>query len=166
MTHTTAQRGTIGRTLGAVALAAAFLVPTSDAAAQGKKSDSVVKVEAAADKPVDGKQVVTITLTVDKPYHLYANPIGNDDDLFKNLSTVVTIDGKTKPEDVKVEYPAGVLIKDKTLGEYKVWENKVVIKATVQRAKGDTGPLEVTVKLQACDEKTCLLPATVKREVP
>jgi hypothetical protein len=36
----------------------------------------------------------------------------------------------------------------------------------VQRAKGDTGPLEVTVKLQACTDKTCLLPAIVKREVP
>ena len=41
-----------------------------------------------------------------------------------------------------------------------------MIKATVKRAKGDTSPLEVSVKFQACDEKMCLLPATVKVAVP
>ena len=45
-------------------------------------------------------------------------------------------------------------------------EGEVVIKAMVERAKGDTGPLEVSVKLQACNESTCLLPATIKLSVP
>ena len=50
------------------------------------------------------------------------------------------------------------------VGDYSIYEGKVEIKATVQRAKGDIGPLEVKVKFQACSDvsKTCLVPATVK----
>ena len=58
------------------------------------------------------------------------------------------------------------VIDDKVLGKYRVYEGKVTIKAAVRRAKGDTSPLEVSVKLQACDDKQCLLPATIKRTVP
>jgi hypothetical protein len=43
-----------------------------------------------------------------------------------------------------------------------VYEEKAEIKVVVQRAKGDTDPLELAVKLQACTDKKCLLPATVK----
>jgi hypothetical protein len=149
-----------------LSLAAAVLVPSSGALAQAKKSDGVVKVEVASDKPVDGKQVVTITLHIEKPYHIYANPVGSDDDTFKEAATQVLITGKTKPDDVKIEFPAGKVVKDKDLGDYKVWEDKVVIQATVLRAKGDTGPLQLTLKLQACTDKTCLPPATIKREIP
>ena len=65
-----------------------------------------------------------------------------------------------------VEYPAGKLVKDKVVGDYKVYDDKVTIKAMVKRAKGDTSPLEVSVKFQACTEKQCLVPATVKLTVP
>jgi DsbC/DsbD-like thiol-disulfide interchange protein len=130
--------------------------------AQAKKSDSVVKVTAKGDKAdADGKQTVTITVQIDKGWHIYANPVG--DDMLKPVQTVVTISGKEKPQDVKVEYPAGKTVKDADLKiEYKTYEDKVEIKAQVQRAKGDSGPLEVSVKVQACTDKTCLLPATVK----
>ena len=58
------------------------------------------------------------------------------------------------------------LVKDAVLGKYNTYEDKVTIKATVKRAKGDTSPLDVSIKLQACDEKMCLLPATIKLTVP
>ena len=129
-------------------------------AAQLKKSDTVVKAEAKAD-PVgaDGKQLVTITLTIDKGWHLYANPVGNAD--LADSQTTVSVSSKNKVQDVKVEYPEGKLVKDKVVGDYKTYEGKVTIKATVSRAKGDTEPLEVAVKVQACSESQCLLPATV-----
>jgi uncharacterized protein YyaL (SSP411 family) len=136
------------------------------ASAQGaKKSDAMVKVEVKADKPdADGKQLVTLTLTVHEGWHIYANPPGLKD--LEDVQTTVTITAKTKPEEVKVEYPEFKVIDDKVLGKYRVYEGKVTIKATVRRAKGDTSPLEVSVKLQACDDKQCLLPATIKRTVP
>ncbi len=136
-----------------------------EAVAQAKKSDAEVKVTAVADKPdADGKQTVTVTLAVNAGWHVYANPVGQED--LAGAQTVVTVIGKAKPEEVKIEYPAGKLVEDKTVGDYKVYEKKVEIKALVRRAKGDTGPLEVTVKFQACNDKTCLLPSTVKVSVP
>jgi DsbC/DsbD-like thiol-disulfide interchange protein len=149
------ERLTRAALVAAVALAAA-----GDAHAQ-KKSDAVVKTSVAYDdKAVDGKQVVTITLDIEKGWHLYANPVGNAD--LTDSQTTVAINAKGKPADAKVEFPAGKEVVDKVVGNYKVYEGKVTINATVTRAKGDTGPLEVVLKFQACNEKQCLLPATVK----
>jgi DsbC/DsbD-like thiol-disulfide interchange protein len=135
------------------------------ARAQGKKSDAVVKTDARAGKlAADGTQAVSVTLLIDRGWHVYANPAGNED--LASVQTTVAVTSKTKLEDVKVDYPAGKVVKDKDLGDYNTYENKVAIKATVRRAKGDTGPLEVTVKFQACNERMCLLPATVKVSVP
>jgi hypothetical protein len=129
------------------------------------KSSSVVKVTATADKPGDdGKQVITITITPEKPWHVYANPVGNVD--LVDAQTTVTISGKGKPEVVKIEYPAGTVVKDKVVGDYKVYDAKVTIKATIKRAKGDTEKVNVAVKLQACTDKTCLMGETVKLTVP
>ena len=147
----------------AAVMAAGLMSSTAPVMAQGKKSDSVVKTKATADKPADGKQLVTITLDIDSKYHLYANPVGNPDMEASQVSVAVT--STTKPESVKIDYPPGKLVKD-SAGDYKEYTGKVIIKATVQRAKDDTGPLSVTIKLQACSKTGCLLPATVKLSVP
>src|SRR5262249_42006243 len=124
------------------------IVSSSATANQGKTSEAVVKVTAKSDKPsADGKQLVTITLNIDKDWHTYANPVGLED--LESAQTVVEITGKTKPDSIKLAYPKGKLHKDAVVGDYSIYEGKVEIKATVQRAKGDSGPLEVKVKLQA-----------------
>ncbi|HEX5270638.1 MAG TPA: protein-disulfide reductase DsbD N-terminal domain-containing protein [Gemmataceae bacterium] len=143
------------------ALALVFATLIGSARAQLKKSDSVVKVEAEAGKLADdGTQNVTVTVTIDKGWHLYANPVGNDD-LAEN-QVVVTLSSKNKLKDVKVEYPAGKNHTEKGIGDYKIYEGKLTIKAKVTRNKGDSEPIDVAVKVQACDANTCLLPATVK----
>jgi len=155
-----------GIALAAVVVFAALPV---DARPEVKKSDSVVTVTATGDKIENDKQTVEITIAIKEPWHLYANPVGNVD--FETAATDVTITGKAKPASVKVDYPAGKVVMDSTVGNYKIYEDKVVIKAVVQRAKGDTEPLKASIKLQACsitkDGKsgTCLLPATVEVEV-
>ena len=142
--------------LAVVALAA---LPAT-ARAQVKKSGDVVKIEATAGKIDDsGKQTVTLTITIDKPWHIYANPVGQED--LASTQTVVTVTGKNKPEEVKVDYPKGKVEMDKTVGDYNIYEDKVTITANVRRAKGDTEPLDVSVKMQACSKAQCLLPATV-----
>lgn len=159
---------TVRGLLVGLAVVAALMVMLVGATVRGqglKKSDAVVKVAASADKPdADGKQTVTITLVHEGGWHTYANPVGLED--LASAQTSITISAKEKPEDVKVEYPAGKLVKDKVVGDYKVYEDKVTIKAAVKRAKGDVSPLEVTVKFQACTDKQCLLPAAVKVTVP
>lgn len=139
---------------------AVLLLVAAPVEAQIKKSDSVVKVKAVAGKAdTDGNQTVTITLDVAKPWHIYANPVGHD--MLTGAQTVVKV--TNKEADVKVAYPPGKTTKDTVVGDYKTYDGKVTIKAEVKRAKGDTGPLTLTVKIQACDEKSvCLLPATVK----
>ncbi|MCI0680764.1 MAG: protein-disulfide reductase DsbD N-terminal domain-containing protein [Gemmataceae bacterium] len=138
------------------------LIPVHGA---GKKSDAEVNVKIAAAKPDAGKQVITIHLDVNKGWHIYSNPVGNED--LAAAQTVVTVRGKTKPASVKIDYPKAHVIDDKVLGKYGTYAGKVTIKATVQRAEGDTGPLEVSVRFQACNDRgSCLFPATVKEKVP
>lgn len=129
----------------------------------GTKSDSEVKVTAAASKiDPSRKQVVTITMVHNLDWHTYANPVGNDD--FRANQTLVTINAKAKPQSIKIDYPAGKVHKDKDIGDYSIYEDKVEIKATVVRAEGDASPLEVSVRILACNNAkgVCLLPATVK----
>jgi len=138
-------------------------LPAADA---GAKQKSFTKVSATATKPdADGKQVVTVTMTIEGPWYAYANPVGLED--LEGAQTTVTIASKTgKLEDVKIEYPPGKLKKDAVVGSYKIYEDKVAIKGTVRRAKGDTGPLNVTVKYMNCNPKgVCLPPETVKLTV-
>ena len=153
----------IGIALWAFAVLAALPV---DAREQSKKSDSVVKVQVDAGKIENEKQTVTLTLVIEKEWHIYANRIGQE-----NLATAteVTISGKTKPQSVKVNYPRGKLEKNHVVGDHYIYEVKVAIKADVQRVKGDTGPLKATIKLQACssgESGTCLPPATVEVDIP
>ena len=145
----------------AATLAALVLSLAAGAArAEDKTSAGKVKATAKATKPdADGNQTVTITLAVEDSWHLYANPVGND--MLKSAQTAVTFTTKLegKPE---ITYPAGKVHPDKDVGDYKIYEGKVVIKAKVRRKKGDTAPLALTVKLQTCTDKTCLLPAKIK----
>jgi DsbC/DsbD-like thiol-disulfide interchange protein len=127
--------------------------------ADASKSDSKIKATATADKPgPDGKQVITVKLAIDKGWHTYANPAGD-----LGTPTVIKVEGR-KPEDVKIDYPEGKLVKDPA-GSMIIYENSAAIKVTVPRTPGDS-PLKLKVKFQACNEETCLMPATVELTVP
>ena len=127
-------------------------------------SDSKVKVRASADKPdAAGKQALTVILSIDPGWHIYANPVAQD---FPGIPTTITIDAKAKPQEIKVDYPSGKLVRDQIAGDHSVYEGTVAIKATLRRAQGDTSPLDVRVMLQACNQSKCLQPATVKLTVP
>jgi uncharacterized protein YyaL (SSP411 family) len=144
--------------------AVAFAAPSQDGPT---KSDSVVKISAKAtpEKPgADGKQEVTVTMTIDKGWHLYANPPGQED--FITSQTVLNVEAKKPLKDVKVTYPEGKEIIDPTLGRYRVYEDKVVLKATLQRSPGDASPLELKFKFQSCNDRQCLLPASKTVTVP
>ncbi len=128
--------------------------------AQGVKSDSKVKITAQASKAdAEGRQTITLTLAIDKGWHLYANPVGHKD--LEGAQTSVTIKAGQPLRNVKIDYPPGLVHKDKDAGDYNIYEGTVVIKVHVQRTPGDASPMEVAILLQACS-KVCLLPVTVK----
>ncbi len=130
-----------------------LLLADGIALSQEKKSE--VKVEATAEKPdADGKQVILITLDIEKGWHAYANPVKHDD--LVDAQTDVKITGKKQLDSVQIDYPPGKLLVDAKSGDkYYTYEGKVTIKATVKRAKGDSDPIQVTVKYQECNDKTC-----------
>jgi uncharacterized protein YyaL (SSP411 family) len=129
-----------------------------------RRSDGLVTVKANASPPdASGKQDLTVVLTVNPGWHIYANPVAKD---FPGIPTTITVGAKVKPMDIKIDYPRGQLIHDPFAGDHFVYEGTIVIKAVVKRAPGDASPLEVAVRIQACNKEKCLLPATVKVPVP
>ncbi len=143
--------------LGAVALLAGPAVE-----AGGKRSHT--KVTATSTKPdPQGRQTVTVTLEIDSGWYAYANPVGHED--LEQAQTTLKFTSKTKLEEVKIEYPKGKLKVDGK-ERYHIYEDKVAIKAHVRRAKGDTGPLDLSVKFMNCNVKgLCLPPETVKLKI-
>src|SRR5262249_10262716 len=130
------------RSLGAVVITLVGMgLAVSPVLGGAKTSADMVKVEAKGGKiGADGAQEVTLTINIEEGWHLYANPVGNND--LTSAQTTVKITGQSKPKDVKVTYPNGKVIKDPTVGNYSIYEGKVVINAVVSRAKDDKGPLE------------------------
>jgi DsbC/DsbD-like thiol-disulfide interchange protein len=136
---------------------------TAAVAADPKESKDAVKITATADKPdANGTQNVVIALEIEPKWHLYANPVKNDD--MTSAQTVVKLSAGGKLSDVKITYPPGKQRKD-SIGTYDIYEGKVEIKASVRREKGDNSPLDLAVQVSACDETKCLLPSTVKIKV-
>ncbi|MEI7685631.1 MAG: protein-disulfide reductase DsbD N-terminal domain-containing protein [Planctomycetota bacterium] len=147
----------------AVVLGAGVGVSLTLATAGGvKRSDSVVKVKARLDKAAPpGKAVVVVSLDIQPGWHLYANPVGNEE--WEQSRVLVKVTGA----DAKVEYPPpGRVLKDAKLGSFNIYENKVDIRATVDRVPTEANPLQLTVRLSSCDDKECLPPSTVKVSVP
>ena len=127
-------------------------------------SDPHVKVSAVGTEPdKSGKQIVTITLLLDKGWQCWANPCGVEMEGMKSLETEVSFASKIKPIFAKIAYPAGTVI-DSVIGKYNVYEQKVEINAVVWRAKDDPGPLEACVRYTSKHEITghCQIPRTVK----
>ena len=156
----------LGGLCAALALFACMLAWQSEARAGGK-SDSKVKATATATKAgADGKQTITITLEIEKGWHIYANPVG--DETFEDNRTRVAVKAKEKLM-VNVKYPAGKQRVEKVGKEefkIRIYEGKVVIQAEVTRTMGDGAPLQISIDVNSCDEKTCLPPGTLKLTVP
>ncbi len=131
----------------------------------GEKSDSKIKAAATASKlGADGQQTVTITLEVEKGWYIYANPMNANTKAYDGNETVLSIKGKDKIKTA-IKYPAGSKHKDGKY-EYDVYEGKIAIQAEVQRAVGDTGPLQISIDVNTCKKGVCLLPGTVMLTVP
>jgi uncharacterized protein YyaL (SSP411 family) len=123
------------------------------------KTEDVVKIGATLGKPIDGKVTITIKITVEKPWHIYANPTGNP---MVQGSTAIAVRINGKPAKAEITYPEGSPIKDDLVGDYRVYEGEVTLKATIDSVDG---PVEVTAKVQACTsgkDGRCLLPTTLK----
>ena len=127
------------------------------------KSADHVKANAKATKADDkGVQTVTLTLDIDKGWHLYANPVNHE--FLEGAQTRVKVTAKEKVK-ANVKYPVGKTHVDKK-EKYDIYEGKVTIEVGIQRTAGDVSPLEIVIDVQACDSKVCLMPSKIKLQVP
>jgi hypothetical protein len=110
-----------------------------------------------------GTQQVTIKLIIDKGYHIYANPVENEE--FRGTETTVTVTSAHKPLEVKTTYPPGkVLALART--RLKIYQGQITLTTVVRRAPGDTTPLQITISVQATNEEFGLPPAQIKLTAP
>lgn len=129
---------------------------------KGITSADVVKATATLGPPdKDGKRSLTVKLTIDKPWHIYANPVENDD--LEGARTTVEVHAGGKKLPGKIDYPKGSAEKDEKGAEYRVYTGEMTVTGTV--SPGDATDLEVRVKVQACtsgENGRCLQGATLK----
>jgi hypothetical protein len=134
----------------------ALVIVLGTAASGGGKVDPV-KVQAKAGKAAAGdKQLVVVTLDIDKGWHVYANPVANED--LASAETTVQIKAAGKALAAKVKYPEGTSHTEKGIGTFKIYEHQVNIEAEFPRSDN---AVEVSVKFQACDATRCLPSKTV-----
>jgi hypothetical protein len=80
----------------------------------------------------------------------------------KPAQTMIKITGKGQV-NAEVKYPPPTqVIDDKIVGKYRVYEGRIEIPVTVQ----GSGPIEVGVRYQPCDDKRCLPTKTFTQTVP
>jgi uncharacterized protein len=135
---------------------------TAAPAKEGKKpvrpteSDGVVTI--AVKETTGEKRVLEVTLTVEAPWHLYANPVKNEG--LVESQTRLVVKQKGKPVEAKVTYPEGSKHTDSTGESYLIYEKSVTLKVELEKS---TDPLEIEVQVQACSDTTCLKPAVLKQ---
>jgi hypothetical protein len=131
-----------------------------DPPANPKESSEVVTAKLVVGEPKDGKRKVTVTLTVAKDWHVYANPVGSDQFAENRTELAVFVGGTEAKADVA--YPKGKQVEDPVVGKYAIYEGTVELTATVPADKDAT--VECRVKVNACSEKTkvCLKPSTLR----
>lgn len=133
--------------------------------AENKVSDKeLVKAEAhlSVDRlPAGDKCQILIRLTIQPEWHIGANPPLNKEDVV----TKVEWKGKLGSKLAQVKYPTGKKFTPETGTAQLVYDGKVDIKGTLEipaEAGGQNEEMEIIVHYQACNDKICRIPTTVK----
>ena len=154
--------------VGCIMLAFFFLVQHERVSVAGErptKSSDVVTISVSSEKPdADGKQKISITLTIAPTYHIYANPVENE--ILTSVQTIVRVTSEQELREAKVTYPAGKMIKVGNVETFRIYEGKVAFNANIVRNKQDSSPLEIVAMVHATNEKRNLRPSLLKAKVP
>ena len=146
---------------------AAFLVcsATNLGAQTTVKRPDHVHATVKAEKPDNnGIQKISVTLTIDKGWHIYANPAGHEDLVGHQTNLQIYQDGN-KRMDAKITYPKGQPM-DVYGIKFYIYTEKVVLQVDVPRTTGDPKPLEIRVALIPHSRDICGWPRELKLAVP
>lgn len=104
---------------------------------------------------------VAILLEVDEGWHVYANPVAAN----WQIPTKLTVKSANGTKLLQTLYPAGESMTFQG-DQISVYEGRVLLFATLSIPAGAAGgseELTFEVKYQACNDSTCLAPATVSK---
>lgn len=123
-----------------------------------RRSGDVVHMQAT----LVGREI-RLVLTVDKPWHLYANPPGGKD--LAGSATRVEVLQNGKVLAAQWNYPTGTPTRDAIAGEYRIYAGETTLTGTLDSFDPQAGTLTVRVTVLACTTGKCLLPSTVTQTV-
>ncbi len=128
-----------------------------------KKDKVNAEAHLSLEKLAPGKECrILIRLNVLPGWHINSNPARPEG----YVPTEVSFKGKHGTTLAELSYPKGKLMRMADSDDpISVYDGKVDLfgKLTVpEAAAGLTEDMEIVVKYQACDDRTCLLPTTVK----
>lgn len=141
--------------------APALFAQGAPAATPPRKDKVTAEAHLSTNKLPPGQECrILIRLKVQPGWHINTNPAKPKD----YIATEVSFQGKRGTKLVDLKYPAGKEFRlqgaDEPLHGY---EGQVDIYGKLQvpaEAAGLTEEMEIVVKYQACDDRTCLLPTT------
>ncbi len=130
--------------------------PVSETAQRGPPSTtSVVRAHGHVRRASDHDEV-TVTVVIDKGYHVNANPATFD----YLVPTALSVDAVA---DLRVAYPPATLFKPRFAPDgLRVYEGTVTLKGVAPAGALPRGKaITASLKVQACDDQVCLPPATL-----
>lgn len=141
------------------------LIVLADQKEDRPKKDELVKGRAylSTDKLPAGKTCqIVVLLDIKDEWHINANPASKD----YLIATKVSFKAKHGTKLSDPVYPKGVEIKlEGEDEEVRVYEKEAVIRGTLtipDKAAGQQEEMEISITYQACREKECLPPKTIK----
>jgi uncharacterized protein YyaL (SSP411 family) len=122
-----------------------------------RASEDVVKAALAVTNE-KGRRKAVVTLTVADGWHIYANPVDQEQLLESQTELTILVDGKAVKSEVI--YPKGKPHTDASGSTYAVYEGKVELTSMVEAAAASK--VEARIKLTACKDGKCLLPSVLR----
>jgi uncharacterized protein YyaL (SSP411 family) len=132
----------------------------------GVSSKDVISAKGAVmadSRPVPGGRIgIQIALTIKPGWHIYANPSGSE----AVRPTVVAVAKDAPVSDVEIRYPEGTPMRAADGGDpVSVYEGEALVRVQAvlsDRVKPGKVVVPVEVRYQACNDRACLAPATLK----
>ncbi|WP_169980933.1 thioredoxin domain-containing protein [Tautonia rosea] len=104
---------------------------------------------------------IRVTLSIDTKYHLNANPAGAPN----LVPTLITLPDDSPAELLDVSYPPGAPLtlagQDAPISVYSGTVTSVVRLSIPESQKADPLGLTLSIRYQACDDRSCLAPASI-----
>lgn len=141
-----------------------LLTASEEIAKEKKKKEQVqAKILLSVDKLTAGEKCeFVVILEIQEGWHINANPPSPDN----MIATAVTIKSKEGTKQLEVKYPKGKKFALEDLPDpLSVYEGEVQIRGEIEAAKtaaGKKDEVEFQIRYQACNDKNCLPPKTLK----